>query len=747
MNLLKNRPLCLATVFFVLTGFLCLLIPLAAKIVLGTLLLIATILLLIYICKAKRLSLSAVMLLLLCSIQCFLPCLSIDLPLARAAQLEAEEHKTEAYIAEILFEGNGNNIYKIKTEKLDGASCHLTFSMSSSLTSLKPGDAFFTDMKFTSYNGNSILKNSYQFTNGCVGEAEAVSDITIKGVKHTPLILATKCRTYLCGFLDNRFSEDASALLRAMLLGDRSALSPQASLSFDRAGVTHLLALSGMHISLLTLAVRRLLDIFPLPNKVKLLVSIFFVISYSLLVGLPLSILRAAGMTLLLLLGGLIRRERDAITSLSASVLIILLVSPRAILDLGFWLSVMATLGILLAVELRLYRINKQGFGYRMLQMLLTPLVMTVAASLFTLPITAFVFGEISLLSLLANLIFPSLLNYIIYLGLAAVAIPFLRPLVNYAVQGYLWLLDTITAPRGIMLSLEPLVFRILLATLIILIIILLVCKLRSCRKLILSICVISAVAFLSVAIPYLSLRHEASLSYVSVKGSDYVLIKSHGHNIVYASAYQSSSGAQYLAEVLYEKGIREIDTFCISHYHTGLREYIAELADDFKIYEVAVPAPRTSAEFTAYSKMESCCNDLSIPYRTLSYGDILQCDHVSISILPRVASIGDNHGRGAAVFHIGNRNIYFASPGYYQDHIRTDIEPYLASLSCDTLIFGCHGNQTESTISHIYPLDAQVTTIIYGSKDGTMALTPEEMELYLQSEIIFSEDYCISAN
>ncbi len=737
MNIFKNRPLCLATVFFVLTGFSCFMLSFAVKIALGLLFLIAAVTLFIVLFKKRR-ALSPSLLLLLCAVQCFLSCYVCDITLSRASYLnDNKAHRSVAYVTEVLEEGDDTYLYAIRLQSADGEPCSLSFSMNSD-TSLEPGDLFSAELMFSTYSPDNVLANSYNYTHNRVGYAYPTSSVQVEGCKRTPLIFATRCRSYLCDFLDDIFSRDAAMTLRAMLLGDRSGLDTETNLSFRRAGITHLLALSGMHISLLSLAVLRILKLLCVPNHPRIFITILFVLLYSMLVGLPLSILRAAGMTMVLLLGGLIRRERDSVTSLSASVLIILLISPRAIIDIGFWLSVTATLGILLALEYRIGYIKKQGFFFRLLRIFVSSLVMTVSASLFTLPIVTFIFGEISLLSIPANLIFPAMMNYIIYLGLAAIPLPFLRPLVNLITEGYLWLLSRVTSMNGIMLSLRHTLFYALLVFIILFVIILLVCKLSRPRRMLIPIGILSLAALISLVVPYTISRSESIVSYRVVGDGDSILVKNQGHHLLYISANASKSLFLPLYYQLADNDVYELDLVCFSHYHHGMDDLLTEVAVTHVIHEIAVPPAYTSIEREMYKDLEKRCASLNISVRMFPYGETLTVGDTTLTALPRSLTDDDDHAATAAVFTVADRSIYYASSAYYQEQQQNMIKDVLTPLTCDTLIFGCHGvKKGEPTYPDIYPLDMYVKLILYAKQDGYMRGTEEERRLYEQIHIL----------
>ncbi len=742
MNIFKNRPLCLATVFFVLMGFLCLFLDFAYKLLLGGILLVTAGVLLFILLLLKRF-LSAFVLVLLSSLQCFLFVFVVDIPTSHAMKYDNETHRVDAYVKEITSSENGYYTYLIRTERINGKTCAFTFDISTG-EELALGERFSADISLFVYHPDTIFKYSYPFANGITGTADLEGDVTRNGYKTTPAILATKCRNFLCELLDEMYDKDTAALLRAMLLGDRSGLSSETNLSFQRAGITHLLALSGTHISLLSLAVLRVLKWMRVPYKTRSVITILFVVLYSLLVGMPLSILRASGMTLILLIGNLIRRERDAMSSLAGAALVILLLSPRAILDIGFWLSVMATLGILLSVEYHIGEIKGRGFRFWLLRLILTPLVMTVSASLFTLPITTFIFGEISLLSLPANLIFPGLLNYVIYFGLAAIPIWFMRPLVNIACNAYLRALRHVTQMRGIILSLSGTSFQLLLLVAVILILILLIAKLKHPKRMLIPIGIISLACMIAASVPHIALRREVSLTYKTyeVDTQDYIITKDHGHNLAYISSAYTRMSAWDLSGELRSNGVYELDVLYLSHYHNSdFHAFLDALGNDILIYEIAAPVPHY-AEETYAETLRHVCQNKDIPLRFVAPDEDVICGDTIMTPFSHgnTASAG-SHMRTAATFKVGRRAFYYASAGYYQAMPHAVLEKKLAALSCDTLIFGGHNTDYERSLPCIYPLDTDVTTIVFSVPESGMALTDEERLLLENIEKINATD------
>ncbi len=185
-------------------------------------------------------------------------------------------------------------------------------------------------------------------------------------------------------------------LARALLLGDGAALPPEQREAMRRVGLAHLVAVSGLNVGMVASVF--LLALLRAPRGLRLAGTLAGVLAYSLLVGPLPSLLRAVLMAGAVLGALLLRRLPAALNGLAVSCLLLVLLDPSWVDDLGFQLSVAATAGLLaLAVPLR--------ERFRRLGVFAAPLAVTLAAQLATLPWALASFGRISLISPLANLI------------------------------------------------------------------------------------------------------------------------------------------------------------------------------------------------------------------------------------------------------------------------------------------------------------------------------------------------------
>ncbi len=199
---------------------------------------------------------------------------------------------------------------------------------------------------------------------------------------------------------------EESGLACGVLLGDQSDLSPELIDSFRACGISHLLVVSGLHISFLIMGLHQLLH--GLLHKKRLAAGICLpvLLLFMAIVGFTPSVLRSGVMMTLYLLAILLLRSADSRTSLAIAVLLICLANPCAAGDVGLQLSFLATLGIQCCSGRWCRKIfhhlprRRTGGGRRLIPAVCT----TVSASLFTLPVTLVAFGTVSLIAPVVNL-------------------------------------------------------------------------------------------------------------------------------------------------------------------------------------------------------------------------------------------------------------------------------------------------------------------------------------------------------
>lgn len=190
-----------------------------------------------------------------------------------------------------------------------------------------------------------------------------------------------------------------SALAEAMLLARKEGIDPERRDRFARAGLAHLLAISGLHVGLIAGVLLLLGGILRLSPRLTAVVSVAATIAYVLFLGAPHAATRAALQITLALAGRIAQRPADPFSLIAAAASFILLLDPLALFDPGFQLSFAGTGGII-ALRRRLLA-ALPGLRWRPLR---ESVAVSIAATLATAPITVLHFGQIAPIGVVANL-------------------------------------------------------------------------------------------------------------------------------------------------------------------------------------------------------------------------------------------------------------------------------------------------------------------------------------------------------
>ncbi len=208
--------------------------------------------------------------------------------------------------------------------------------------------------------------------------------------------------------LDAMYRGDSGGLLKAMTTGDKSGMSDSFRNALSRIGLSHITAVSGMHMVFLV----EFILLLPGNRRWKCLAAIPLMYCFALLTGGAPSVVRAAVMETLLLLGPILRRQYDPITALSAALFLILVQNPWAAGSVGLQLSFTSVLGIQLLLpkllpdwqedpgeSKRMHWVRKQLWNVKQM------MALTISAMGFTVPLTVLYFDQVSVIAPISNLL------------------------------------------------------------------------------------------------------------------------------------------------------------------------------------------------------------------------------------------------------------------------------------------------------------------------------------------------------
>lgn len=393
------------------------------------------------------------------------------------------------------------------------------------------------------------------------------------------------------------FPEDVGGFAAALILGEKDGMSYQLRNALSIAGISHVVAVSGLHISILlsvlTMLIRK-------RKRLMAIVAIPAIWLFAALVGFTPSVTRAAVMQTFLLMAPVFYREYDMPTALGSALLLILLENPWAVANISLQLSFGAVAGIVLFVRrlsnwlmLQLVPASKnkksrlRRLWKRVASAVSANLAMSLSAQVFTVPLVAVYFGQVSLISPLTNLLLLWLINLCFILCLLCVLLGLIYPPAGAALAWLTaWPLRLILrgasalaeVPNAAVYTDSFYVIAWLVALFVFLTVFLL-CKRR--RPLFL---IAGLVISLAGALLFSSLNTAALTAKVLDVGQGQCILLRSGSMtaLVDCGGDQGDADGEKAARVLLAEGISSVDVLVLTHYdedHTcGLAQFLSRI-------------------------------------------------------------------------------------------------------------------------------------------------------------------------
>ena len=306
------------------------------------------------------------------------------------------------------------------TVELDGKKYDVRVYLDE-IESLEPGNRIIGKFRFRmdvsssaqeiiEHNGRTDILRAYQ-----------EDHVIIERFWSTPLRdLPTVWRHQLLERIDDVFPEDTAGFAKALLLGDRTDIGYELNTAFKVSGISHVIAVSGLHVSILFGLVQLL-------SARKRVLTAFLgipaIVLFAAVVGFTPSITRAAIMQIMMMLALLLNKEYDPPTALSFAALVMVAADPMVVTSVSFQLSFACMVGIQLMAQ-PLYNWMTEGRNWGRFRKLFSGVAscisVTLSATVMTTPLVALYFGTVSLVSILTNLMTLWVMSFIFY-GIIAV--------------------------------------------------------------------------------------------------------------------------------------------------------------------------------------------------------------------------------------------------------------------------------------------------------------------------------------
>lgn len=439
------------------------------------------------------------------SLNAFASVNALRLPCERLLEMYGDRNGTEltARIDDTVSAGENYGMYDITVILADGKNAKELLGGHPRLRLSFYGDDFLKDGDVVSfeaqlsvpeeYTDDGFAEGQYLASHGIFGVCRAESELRLIGTQKAGFFsrLRTSMSEGLSRYIAN---DDASALASCLLLGERSGVSKEITAVFRASGASHILSVSGMHLSILFFVIASVLGLgrkmhrsLPLAEPISCIIAFM----YMAIADFTPSIMRAGLMLIVANLFTLcvyyIRKfssdavlERDSedmtdsafvdglggVKALAGAAAIITVISPYSLYDVGLRLSMLSTLGIIVAAPLTILIIKREMPPLSLLE---SGITVTLFAVAFTFPVSAYSFRGLSSMSVAANLLlapiitpllvlllFTALLSLLPSVGIITAVCTFLGALSKLLCTACIWICELLGRFEFSVIEIEP---------------------------------------------------------------------------------------------------------------------------------------------------------------------------------------------------------------------------------------------------------------------------------------------------
>ena len=644
-----------------------------------------------------------------------------------------KQMRFEGIVEEIKFKEIDQSKYRLKIIKLEDGQA--TYNINENIMlkiigekEFELGDIIVFDGKAKDpmtntnpklFNYKKSLLSDRVYTTMTIKDYDLVQvDSKNKEIKYK---IKSKFRKDIERIFDYNLNRANSSLMKSIVLGEYDYLEDEDVSKYRDLGLAHILAVSGLHIGIIAAFLVFFLSHLGMKRRWVYLITLGIIWFYGFLIGFPPSLLRANIMMSILFLARSLAEPNDSMNSLLLSMCILLIINPFWIFKVGFQLSYLATFSIIYFTP----RIQKLFYPYKNKQIYALSAILGVQVGL--IPIQAYYFNELPILTILANLIIAPLLSLGLVLGAIMVgiyySIPGLNNILGLALDIVLnlqfKLVDLLhKIPFGRINIHSPSISEIVLYYVFILILF----KIVDIRKLNKNIkrTIMYYLLFYIVCVSIFFYKDQSlEIHFIDVGQGDSILIKNK------KSYYLIDTGGSIFGNFdigknitlpyLKKNGIMKLNGVFISHFHEDHSQGLPLLIDKLKVDNVLISYGNPNSE--AYNHII----EKNIPVTILRENDRIVLDkNTSIEVLsPTVDFINRNLEENdlSLVFLLKyfNREILFTGD------MEKEVENYLLDKfhrPVDIIKVPHHGSNTSSDSSLLEVIKPKIGVITVGRKN-----------------------------
>ena len=598
----------------------------------------------------------------------------------------------------------------------------INIKMSQDIPSIKYGDSLYIEGEFKqpeearNYKGYNYKQ--YLKTKKIIGTVELEK---VKILKSSDGSFIHNIQKYIRDTINGTLTDEEGNLLLAILLGDKDKLSEDIQESFNTSNLSHMLAVSGAHVSYIILGLTYVLQNSIIGKKNGKIVCIIFLLAFMAITNFTPSVTRACIMAILTLFSSIIYRKSDVYTNISVAALITLIFNPYGLLDLGFQLSYGGTIGIIIFIK----RIQEKKSNSKVINYIKQMALVSIYANIIIIPIMMYHFNTVSFTFIISNIMASPILGIIVITGflfiIASITVKPLTRLIAIFIKPILSILIKISQicsklPFSNILVVTPYMFNVISYYAIIL-----YCikskKNNKCKIIICLLIVLILINFIIYIFP-----QKLRIFFIDVGQGDSTLIITPDKKTVLIDGGGSDSfdvGEKVLLPYLLDRRILKIDYVLISHFDTDHATGVAQILGKIDVSSIILT--RQLEENDIYRHILSIAKEKKIKLIYVKEGDVLKIGGIKISIIhpENKLMINNPMNNNSIVCKVEYNSFSMLLTGDIEMEAEELILRKNINLKADVLKVAHHGSKTSTTGEFLKAINPKVALIGVGKNNN----------------------------
>lgn len=490
-----------------------------------------------------------------------------------------------------------------------------------------PGDVITLKGKLSEYevatNPGNFNSKAYYATMNIDAYVKA-SEVQIESVHLKWVEKIFKLRDLLIDVYEKIGVENDSGIYESIILGYKATMDNDVKELYQLNGIAHILAISGLHISIIGMGLYKFLRKCMVPFLPGFLICFVIIVSYGVMTGNSVSTIRAIIMFLMNVFAGVVGRKYDVLSAMSLCAIVTLLMYPMMPGNSGFWLSYLAVLGIVIIVpvfeKISENKILKLFYG-------------SLAVNIATFPVILLSYFQFPLYSILLNLIVIPLMT-ILMISVAAAGLlglfslkagAFCIGIAHYILKLYEVLCELVMKlPYSIVTVGKPQIWQVAIyaALIIITIILVMYCNEKA------------AVGFIvAMAIILIRFEPEFMMTMIDVGQGDSIFISSDGENMLIdgGSTSEIDVGKYRIIPFLKSNAVSYLDVIVVTHADADHISGIAEIFEENTLHVGNLIVPMLSNPSDKYLELIEKAQGANIPVTYIKRGDVFRLGNCEV--------------------------------------------------------------------------------------------------------------------